>query len=1164
MVLLKFNEPLVSPKGTISTKTLLVRLESLHNELASLEQDSVDVNSLETVKDALISSKLTKNSNQGVQVYVACCIVDILRFYAPDAPYNGTQLSEVFRLFFRQIKQLKSTDSGFYNEQAYLVQRMAEVKVSVILTDLPDSVRLTDSAFDVIFSVAESKHFDESLEPQLLEILSEVIAESATLPPKAMKRILNKFLAHSKTSVPGFSFTLKLCSVNADSLSRLVTGFMSETVYELTNHEILDIDKLNKVHLIIVEVWRYVPQMLATVMGLVNNELEVDDERIRVLATQAIGEMLVCNSSLRFSSDHVNTYRSWVKKPRDRSPMVRTAWVHTTSEIFAKGTANVYDDLRAGIQKTLVDLDEKVRLATLNELCKLHSETFFNRVLSESLLDVLKKLLRERTGEIRQSCIQLLTNLYNDSPEEASWVPEELFKLVYINDPRVNAQMDTAIIEKVLPYNTDPEARVQRLLYTFSVLSDRARSSFFAFVRRQAQLAEMLPRTFDLAEQYAEDVSLEPKLDTIVLWLTRDFPPEFNSVAALKQFLVLNNHRYFRTIKLALTSDYEAVHDSIEELLDEVHIAQNIRVQGSSIPSVSTVQMQNTLRLLCYRAANIIYNKSNIPTILEVNNSQTALQPAAAQVLDSISSVNPAALKASMTQLIQSIGGSGHQEANLKAIYNFASQFPETVSDRMGEFQEKLVQLAAQGSYKEAKYSVRIIGSSHLTFKGSLLQDVLDASWPLDETSGLLNTHLAAISELFVADLVLMESKAKELSDILASRILLHNQTVGSENDNDTEWLDEGEDTACLSKLLALRIFTSWLDAIQKDRQEEINAVADPIFKMLGSILNNGGEIVSQSEGTYPTPRAFQSRLRLEAGVRLLKLAQFAPFDSKFDRDVINRMVFLIQDENEHVRRFFLRKLSKRLTSQSIPKRFLPLVFFVAHEPVKELKDETSTWIRAAFRRQLLSHDGSNHLLFETSYIRLLNMLSHHQEVEELYETSMETEDEFEQLANFTLTYIVFALGLISTQDNISMLFYLTQRIKQYNDVMGNNDRLYFVSDLAQMTIKQLSDIRGWTLKTWPGKLSLPADMYVKNRDEESVKSVIATSYIPERWLAKTCELVKAKCKRATSPVKRTRTVTKRVLEESNRAEPAKKLAAEHPTRKSAIPREAVDYNEEV
>ena len=90
---LKFNEELSwRPAKPIPTSTLITRLEKLSKELADYEQQGVDLDSLKDVAGHLAHRNYIGHKDKGVKAYAACCLVDLLRLFVPDAPFTDDQL----------------------------------------------------------------------------------------------------------------------------------------------------------------------------------------------------------------------------------------------------------------------------------------------------------------------------------------------------------------------------------------------------------------------------------------------------------------------------------------------------------------------------------------------------------------------------------------------------------------------------------------------------------------------------------------------------------------------------------------------------------------------------------------------------------------------------------------------------------------------------------------------------------------------------------------------------------------------------------------------------------------------------------------------------------------------------------------------------------------
>lgn len=93
MVALQFNEPLTWRVGkAIPIADLLRRLQVLFKELRDMDQGEIERDSFAKVAKEMISPNLLAHKDKGVKAWTACCLVEILRLFAPDAPYTGQQL----------------------------------------------------------------------------------------------------------------------------------------------------------------------------------------------------------------------------------------------------------------------------------------------------------------------------------------------------------------------------------------------------------------------------------------------------------------------------------------------------------------------------------------------------------------------------------------------------------------------------------------------------------------------------------------------------------------------------------------------------------------------------------------------------------------------------------------------------------------------------------------------------------------------------------------------------------------------------------------------------------------------------------------------------------------------------------------------------------------
>ena len=91
---LKFKDKLLSKN--LTTDALQKKMKALHSELAEMDQEAVDTSSLGSVCKELINTSILLHKDRGVKAYAACCLADLLRLYAPDAPYTQSELRDIF------------------------------------------------------------------------------------------------------------------------------------------------------------------------------------------------------------------------------------------------------------------------------------------------------------------------------------------------------------------------------------------------------------------------------------------------------------------------------------------------------------------------------------------------------------------------------------------------------------------------------------------------------------------------------------------------------------------------------------------------------------------------------------------------------------------------------------------------------------------------------------------------------------------------------------------------------------------------------------------------------------------------------------------------------------------------------------------------------------
>lgn len=61
-------------------------------ELKAIDQEAVALNSLKSVSTQLVDPSIVNHKDKGIRIYAACSIADMLRLFAPKAPYTPSKL----------------------------------------------------------------------------------------------------------------------------------------------------------------------------------------------------------------------------------------------------------------------------------------------------------------------------------------------------------------------------------------------------------------------------------------------------------------------------------------------------------------------------------------------------------------------------------------------------------------------------------------------------------------------------------------------------------------------------------------------------------------------------------------------------------------------------------------------------------------------------------------------------------------------------------------------------------------------------------------------------------------------------------------------------------------------------------------------------------------
>ncbi|KAJ0166467.1 Sister chromatid cohesion protein pds5 [Colletotrichum tanaceti] len=344
LVSLQFDEELTwKPGKPIPTTELLNRLQTLSEELGGLDQDTVDVESLNDVAHALGQRNLLVHKDKGVRAYAAVCIADILRLCAPDAPFTADQTKMFFNLVVTHIfPSLNDQAHPYHSQHKYVLTALTDVKSILLINDVDGADDMLLKLFSVFFDGVSGSNsspeegVSKEVRNTMTEMLIALVDEASGMNPKVIEVIMAQFLRaappggfHSRTErgeQNGSQSTLlpkdepaaylmakEICNVCTEKMVHYVSQYFSDVILDASRFAAktvgnrhdedededaprgptdAELKELKKAHYLIRELWRAAPSVLQNVIPQVEAELSADNVDLRQLATETLGDMI--------------------------------------------------------------------------------------------------------------------------------------------------------------------------------------------------------------------------------------------------------------------------------------------------------------------------------------------------------------------------------------------------------------------------------------------------------------------------------------------------------------------------------------------------------------------------------------------------------------------------------------------------------------------------------------------------------------------------------------------------------------------------------------------------------------------------------------------------------------------------------------------------------
>lgn len=1093
------NPKLTYPAGCkelneeLSKDELVKRLKLLARAFQDLGQD--DNNDFKELALYLASEFFMDHSSKDVRLLVACCIADIFRVFAPEAPYTEPEhLKEIFMFLTEQLRGLDEPESPSFKRYFYLLENLAWVKSFNICLELEENQEILNGLFKLMFDIISDKHSSKVV-GFMLDVMCPLLTEADAVSQDLLDIILACILEPYKTqNRPAYSLARDLIRRSSSAIEPYLQTFfnnalmLGKTAESGLSERLLDlIQELNCI----------APAILVSVLPQLEFKLKSGDESERISATRLLAKMFSePNSDLAML--HKPLWTCFVGRFNDIDINIRRLCTQASQEFIVNHPELVQDvsgSLGIGehLRQRQHDSDENVRMDVVQAIVGAAKRVLAN--VTEDLLECVKERTLDKKFKIRKEALIGLGQIYKrccevggSDLERVAWVRNKVLHAYYHN-----AVDDKVLVERILntslvPYSLEPEDRMKRLFLLYTNLDEHAIKALQEIFKTQFGLRSLVRTVLDLHQKGDSD-DVNQLLNAKVVQLSRYLSEPQKAQEHLKKFVkIVREDARIRGNLLKLVTpgcSCKKAEDYVKEI---------IRKMGNPVPQNF---LYTNIKQLLERIAPVMIDNSaivalvtHIEGILPTGDADDAETD---RLGDSENLESGMKLLLLLSHVYQSCF---HSEKVFSVLLNFVKSDDDIVSDtalqilkNVGLNMEQmfpdihstllplLQRMAKSGTPKQAKHAIRCIDTlcrnKDAIFKQ--LYEHLEKSMDLDAPNFL--TSLVGIGHLsLLCPGMFASSTSNIVSKFIVKELLMQDRTVSRKSSE--SWCAEhlvSEETQ--AKIQGLKMMVRWLLGIRNNA----NNRASPTMRLLYSMILCEGDLMERGH----INKAEMARLRLQAGCCMLKLAQEPVYAEAVRLEQFETMALLVNDPCYEVRVQFVQKLHKGLIALRLPLQYMGVLCLGALDPLKERRAIVKQMFaanvtrRREYMKQNVSASTTKVFSLLPDYVLpyAIHLLAH--------DPDFSAYDDVNALKGIKDCLVFMIDPLLSKNENISFNFYkkMFENIKQTKDAQCSdsedaNKKLYAICDLALNLI--MTKASNFSLTDFPAEPVLPSKLYTQ------------------------------------------------------------------------------------
>ncbi|KAI2656366.1 hypothetical protein H4Q32_013282 [Labeo rohita] len=512
----------------ISKEEMVRRLKMVVKTFMDMDQDSEEEKELYlNLALHLASDFFLKHPDKDVRLLVACCLADIFRIYAPEAPYTSPdKLKDIFMFITRQLKGLEDTKSAQFNRYFYLLENIAWVKSYNICFELEDSNEIFTQLYRTLFQVINNGH-NQKVHMHMVDLMSSIVCEGDSVSQELLDTVLvNLVPAHKNLNKQAYDLAKALLKRTAQAIEPYITNFFNQ-VLMLGKTSVSDLSE--HVFDLILELYNIDSHLLLSVLPQLEFKLKSNDNDERLQVVKLLAKMFGAKDS-ELASQNKPLWQCYLGRFNDIHVPVRLECVKFASHCLMNHP-DLAKDLTEYLKVRSHDPEEAIRHDVIVSIVTASKKDL--SLVNDHLLNFVRERTLDKRWRVRKEAMMGLAQIYKkyalqaeagkEAAKQISWIKDKLLHIYYQNSIDDRLLVERIFAQYLVPHNIETTERMKCLYYLYATLDGNAVKALNEMWKCQNMLRHHVKDLLDLIKQPKSD-SYNKAVFSKVMVITRNLP----------------------------------------------------------------------------------------------------------------------------------------------------------------------------------------------------------------------------------------------------------------------------------------------------------------------------------------------------------------------------------------------------------------------------------------------------------------------------------------------------------------------------------------------------------------------------------------------------------------------------------------------------------------